>query len=232
MIDQARQVGANLVTYLLGTFQLGRFLSTTKHYYEQEIPSRDDFVFAQLKHEGDWDPDPSAVHNLLKFARENSTLEVKFKRANVRLDDPKAAAFPLLYITGHHDFVWSKQEASLLGRYLQAGGMLLADACCGRLAFDAALRRELARALPDAKLEPIPADHPIYHCLFDIEREEYTPRVARFRRTRRAALREFRSTPAASSIAASTGHGGTNSPRTATDAGSSPFNRANILAYP
>jgi len=177
VIDQARQLGANMITYILGTFQLGRFLGTTKVYHEAAAPTRDDFVFAQLIHEGDWDPDPSAVHNLLKFARENSTLEVKFKRANVRLDDPKAAAFPLLYITGHHDFVWSKQEAALLGRYLQAGGMLLADACCGRLAFDAALRRELARALPDAKLEPIPADHPIYHCLFDIERVEYTPRV-------------------------------------------------------
>ena len=34
-----------------------------------------DFVFAQLQHEGDWDPDPSAVHKLLKHARDTSTLE-------------------------------------------------------------------------------------------------------------------------------------------------------------
>ena len=67
VIDQARQVGANMMTYILGTFQLGRFLSTTKVYYEAAAPSRDDFVFAQLIHEGDWDPDPSAVHNLLKY---------------------------------------------------------------------------------------------------------------------------------------------------------------------
>ena len=83
VIEEARQVGANLITYILGTFQLGRFLSTTKVYHEATAPSRDDFVFAQLIHEGDWDPDPSAVHNLLKFARDNSTLEVKFKRENV-----------------------------------------------------------------------------------------------------------------------------------------------------
>ena len=72
VIDQARQFGANLITYLLGTFQLGRFLSTTKVYYEAEAPSRDDFVFAQLIHEGDWDPDPSGVYNLLKYAHDNS----------------------------------------------------------------------------------------------------------------------------------------------------------------
>ena len=35
-----------------------------------------------------------------------------------------------------------------MGRYLKAGGLLLADACCGRLAFDAAFRREIAKALP------------------------------------------------------------------------------------
>ena len=81
--EEARQVGANLVTYVLGSFQLGRFLSTTKVYYEEGEPSRDDFVFAQLKHEGDWDPDPSAVHNLLKHARDNSTLEVKFKGRSI-----------------------------------------------------------------------------------------------------------------------------------------------------
>ncbi len=177
VIDQARQLGANMITYILGTFQLGRFLSTTKVYHEAAEPTRDDFVFAQLIHEGDWDTDPSAVHNLLKFARDNSTLEVKFKRANVRLNDPKATTYPLLYITGHHDFVWSKEEAASLGRYLKAGGMLLADACCGRLAFDAAMRREIAKALPGGKLERIPADHPLYHCLFDIGRVRYTPRV-------------------------------------------------------
>ncbi|GAG46971.1 unnamed protein product, partial [marine sediment metagenome] len=96
VIDQARQVGANIVTYILGSFQLGRFLSSKKVYYEAAAPSRDDFVFAQLIHEGDWDPDPSAVHNLLKHARDNSTLEVKFKRENVRPNDPKVATCPLL----------------------------------------------------------------------------------------------------------------------------------------
>ena len=40
-----------------------------------------------------------------------------------------------------------------MGRYLKAGGLLLADACCGRLAFDMAFRREIAKALPGQRLE-------------------------------------------------------------------------------
>ena len=172
LIDEARQVGANLITYILGTFQLGRFLSTTKVYYEAAAPSRDDLVFAQLMHDGDWDPDPSAVHNLLKYVRDHSTMGVKFKRANVTLKDPKVADYPLIYATGHRDFVWSAEEAAALGRYLKAGGLLLADACCGRLAFDAAFRRELAKALPGQQLERLPADHPLYHAHYDIKQVE------------------------------------------------------------
>ncbi|MBN2024421.1 MAG: DUF4159 domain-containing protein, partial [Pirellulales bacterium] len=136
VIDQARQIGANLITYLLGTYQLGRFLSSTKVYHEATAPSRDDFVFAQLKHEGDWDPDPSAVHNLLRFARDNSTLEVKFRREDVRLTDPGAVTYPLLYMTGHREFHWSEDEVARLRSFLTAGGLLLADACCGRMNFD------------------------------------------------------------------------------------------------
>ncbi len=176
-IDQARQVGANLITYILGSYQLGRFLSSTKVYYEAKLPARDDFVFAQIIHEGDWDPDPSAVHNLLKYARDNSTLEVKFNRQNVRLKDPKTLTYPLLYMTGHREFTWNPEEVALLQRYLKAGGLLLADACCGRLSFDLAFRREMAKVFPGVKLEKLPADHPLYHCHNDIRSVEYTPRV-------------------------------------------------------
>jgi len=181
VIDQARFVGANIITYILGMFQLGRFLSTTKVYHEATAPTRDDFVMAQLIHEGDWDPDPSAVYNLLKHVKDNSTLEVKFKRENAKLTDPKTTTYPLLYMTGHREFVWSEEERGRLRNYLMAGGMLLADACCGRLAFDAAFRREIAKVFgaeaDKYPLKKIPLDHPIYHIHYDIRRVEYTPRV-------------------------------------------------------
>ena len=79
-------------------------------------------------------------------------------------------------MTGHHEFHWT-DESAWLQRYLKAGGMLLADACCGRLAFDLAFQREIARVLPEKKLATIPLDHPLYHAHYDIGKVEYTPRV-------------------------------------------------------
>ena len=45
------------------------------------------------------------------------------------------------------------------------------------MAFDAAFRREIAKALPGRRLERLPPAHPLYHCLNDIKQVEYTPRV-------------------------------------------------------
>jgi uncharacterized protein DUF4159 len=105
-------------------------------------------------------------------------LNVKFRRAQVRLTDPAAMAYPLLYMTGHFGFHWTDQEVAWLQRYLRAGGMLFADACCGRLAFHQAFEREIARVFPNTRLEDVPVDHPIYHNHHDIRRVDYTPRVA------------------------------------------------------
>ena len=177
VIDEARQVGANLLTYLLGNYQLARFLSSTKVYHEADKPSRDDFVFAQVMHEGDWDPDPSAVHNLLRHARDNSTMGVKFKRENVKIGDPEAATYPILYMTGHREFKWNPEQVAWMRRYLKAGGVLFADACCGRMAFDMAFRRELDKVIGNQSLEPMPQKHPLFQCHYLIQSVEYTPRV-------------------------------------------------------
>ncbi|NOX54309.1 MAG: DUF4159 domain-containing protein, partial [Planctomycetes bacterium] len=39
--------------------------------------------------------------------------------------------------------------------------------------------REMRRVLPDHRLEPLPPDHPLYHCLHDITTVQYTPLVER-----------------------------------------------------
>ena len=103
---------------------------------------------------------------------------IKFKKVSVQPRDPRAMGYPLLYMTGHHEFHWTDEEAAWLRHYLKAGGMLLADACCGRMAFHLAFQREMARVLPEHRLETLPLDHPLYHAHNDIGKVEYTPRVA------------------------------------------------------
>ncbi len=109
------------------------------------------------------------MHDLLKHARDNSTLDVKFKRENVQLKDPKAATYPLLYMTGHHEFPWTQKRWPLAavpeGRRAAVGRRLLRPAGL-RHGFPPRDRQGASRQ----KLEKLPLDHPIYHGHYDIRR--------------------------------------------------------------
>ena len=85
----AQQFGVNLVSYVLANNELARFLSAEKVYYQEGEPTREEFVFGQIIHGGDWDPHPSGNMALLKYLGSQSTMEVQFKRANVNLRKPK-----------------------------------------------------------------------------------------------------------------------------------------------
>jgi hypothetical protein len=177
--DGAR-MGVNMVAYALAWLPAGKYLSRTKVYYESEKRARGDFIFAQVRHAGYWDPDPSAAANLLRAVASLTSANVKFKRVSVSLEDD-LSGIPFLYMTGHEDFRLSEREVANLRAFLETGGFLLADACCGRRAFDVAFRREIRRALPDSALVPLAPDHPVFACHLKIGEVGYTPLVARER---------------------------------------------------
>lgn len=174
----ARNIGANIITYCLATYELGRFLSTERVYHQAGEPTRDQLVIAQVHHDGDWDPQPSSLAILLKHLAENTTVAVKFKKENVDLRSIDAFAHPILYMTGHEDFALTDEEVRNLRRYLHAGGVLFANACCGRKSFDEAFRRAIRRVLPERELSRIPLEHPMYRSVFPVRQVSYTPLVA------------------------------------------------------
>ena len=173
----ARKLGANIITYCLATYELGRFLSTQPVYHQKGQPTRDQLVIAQVVHDGDWDTQPSSLAALLKHVAENTTMEVQFKKENVDLRSADAFAHPILYMTGHKEFRLTDEEVTNLRRYLSAGGVLLANACCGRKGFDTAFRREIKRVLPEKGLDRIVPEHPVYGSVFPIRQVAYTPLV-------------------------------------------------------
>ena len=170
----SQQFGVNMVAYCLGNYELGKFLSAEKVYFQSNEKTREEFVFGQVVHGGDWDPHPSGNMTLLKHLGAKTTLEVQFKRANVDLRKAEAFEYPLLYMTGHDDFVLAAEEVAALRSYLRHGGMLLADACCGRKEFDRAFRREIARVLPKHGLQPVALSHPLFSIQSKIARVSYS----------------------------------------------------------
>jgi len=181
MPADARKIGANIMTYVLANYSFARFLAVQKVFHEAGQPTRDQFVFAQAIHGGDWDPQPSAVANLLKYVAKNTTVEVQFKKEDVDLRKAESFQHSIIYMTGHDGFKLADEEVVNLRRYLVAGGFLMASSCCGREDFDKAFRREIRRVMPEYRLAPLPESHPLLSMVYPVRSVKCTPLLAQER---------------------------------------------------
>lgn len=113
---------------------------------------------------GDWYANPSSLPNLLAAVRERTALRTAPREVTVRLGDAQLWTVPYLYMTGHGNVHFSDADLERLREWLNRGGFLHVDDNYG---MDPSIRRELARLLPDRELVDVPANHPIYHLVYD-----------------------------------------------------------------
>jgi hypothetical protein len=69
---------------------------------------------------------------------------------------------PIVYLNGHGDERIGPREREILKHYLENGGFLLAEACCGKEAFRRQFADALKEILPDSELRLLPDDHAIW----------------------------------------------------------------------
>ncbi len=112
---------------------------------------------------GDWYNDPSSIPNLCRFIREKTTLDMPDERVDVTLLDEDLFSYPILFITGHGQIVFSPEEAARLRTYLLRGGFLFVDDDYG---MDASFRQAMKAVFPDRDLAELPFSHGIYQVHF------------------------------------------------------------------
>jgi hypothetical protein len=156
---RAFELGANIVAYATGMEpprpRLSQVSITTDD--PKAKPKRGYLQVGQLRHEGDWQPAPRAMRNLMEEARKVG-LDVVLRTQPVYPSDEAVLDYRFLYMHGRNAFTAKKEDLKHLNFNLKSGGLLLADACCGAAAFDASFRafiQELFGA-DKLKLEPIP----------------------------------------------------------------------------
>ena len=178
--ESAARLGVNLVAYVLGSTEYGRFLAQQFPEYDGRTSAGDIFRFAAVEYSGSWNVNPALQNSVLQGLKDNTGVDVDYAPEAVPLDDPGLGNFPLLWMTGHYDFQLTAEEIENLSRYLKQGGMLVATAAAGLKPFDAALRRELKKALPDAEFVKIPPTHPVFVSGWNsVEKILYTPAALR-----------------------------------------------------
>jgi hypothetical protein len=156
----AFQLGANVIAYATGLeAPRPRLTRIQIADGQRERIKRGVLKVAQLRHEGDWQPAPRAMSNLMAEMRKIGMDTVLATTPVYVTDKDKLPDYRFLYLHGRGSIEkYAKTDLQYLHFNLTSGGTLLADACCGSKAFDASFRRfmEDLWAKDKLKLEPIP----------------------------------------------------------------------------
>ncbi len=164
----AIRLGINIVSYVAAMRQLGEVQAVTREVQATSDRPRQQFQLAQLRHSGDWNPDPNSTFQWLRHVALDSSVSVGFDLKPVDADESKLANYPFVYLTGHGDPHLSDEEIGALRHHLQSGGFLFVNNCCGRSAFDQHARALIARLFPGQKMSSVTAEHPLFQSFYKI----------------------------------------------------------------
>src|SRR5688572_23461012 len=157
-------------------------------HYEEADPKNNvaydgRFTFARIKYqisprgytqEGlldtKWNHDyPRAEINFTRILQELTTLRPYTGGSNIfTLDDPELAKYPVAYMAEPGFWTMSDAEAAGLRAYLLKGGFIIFDDFVGPshwMNFD----QQMRRVLPEGRLVPLDASHPIFDAFYRIE---------------------------------------------------------------
>jgi hypothetical protein len=179
-VDTASKLGVNLVAYAVAYGHVGREEAKPELFgaLDEKRPANE-FVFAQIRHDGHWDVHPGAASALLGRLARDTAVEASRKRVAVTPGKDDLSPYHVLFLAGLDDFHLTDEGRAALKAFLARGGTLVIDNGLGLSTFDAAVRRELAALLPGAQLAPIPNDHPLFSAAVPVREARYTPLVAK-----------------------------------------------------
>ena len=125
------------------------------------------FTIARIKYSGggDWYVNRTTIPNWLKALRERVGIDTAEDQVVLSLTDRRIYRYPLIFMTGHGNIKLSDDEVRSLREYLTHGGFLFADDTYG---MDKSFRREMKKVFPEEDLVPVPDNHLIYHCFYDL----------------------------------------------------------------
>ncbi|QDT51959.1 hypothetical protein Pan258_60560 [Symmachiella dynata] len=164
MVLRAMKVGVNVIAYATGRELMEKLDDNRLAADEgaQVKVSRGLLQVAKIRHAGSWNTAPTALRNMLFALNDKLGMVASTTERDLVAVDDNIFKYPILYMHGRHRFEFSRQEQENLRKYLDQGGFLFADACCGAPQFDKSFRELMEQIYPDAPLKRLPMDHEIF----------------------------------------------------------------------
>ncbi len=119
----------------------------------------------RIARSADWFNHADDLHNLCEIVardwKRRLTWQVVDSRAATVTDLLRA---PILFVSGHSAPAFAPAERKNLREYVERGGTIFAEACCGSAEFDRSYKAAMAEIFVEKQLSLIPLsnDHPIW----------------------------------------------------------------------
>jgi Domain of unknown function (DUF4159) len=148
---------------------------------EKEEPS--EFYFSRLRYSsfgyrgfrGAWSQDfPRADNDCLVVIRRLTRIAAPAPLNVVDLSSDRLLDYPWIYAVGVNTWSFTDEEASRLRDYLDRGGFLMVDHFHGEDDWQRFMAG-MNQVLPDATVEDLPDNDPIYHVLYSIDEKFQIP---------------------------------------------------------
>ena len=154
--DSAFKLGVNILSYASAMRAWAKNAAQAMSFVDKLQSYSDTVSVAQVVYNGIWKTRHAGLSVMLQTFNARTGIPVKFGLKELRLTDPAIFNAPVIYMTGHESFDLSAEEKAALKKYLENGGFLFAEACCGRKGFDMSFREMIRSVLPDKPLARIP----------------------------------------------------------------------------
>ena len=115
---------------------------------------------------GDWYANPTALPNLIEFSNNAINTTLKTKPETVEATSIDIFNYPIVFMTGHGNVIFSDDAVENLKNYLTSGGFLHISDNYG---LDQYIRKEIKKIFPTLEFQEIPQGHAIYHQTFNFE---------------------------------------------------------------
>lgn len=115
---------------------------------------------------GDWYANPTALPNLIQFSNDQINSSIKESPEQVEAASNEIYNYPIVFMTGHGNVLFSENDAANLRDYLVSGGFIHISDNYG---LDSFVRREFKKVFPELTFVEIPFDHPIFNQTFIFE---------------------------------------------------------------
>jgi hypothetical protein len=164
-VEAALAIGTNVLAYATNR-ELKRkdelFAMTPDAEEPADRFDRGRLAIGKLRHAGMCDAAPAALANILRAAARELGVRVDDSPSQIDPGDARLFDYHLVFMHGRQGFSFDGPRRDALRTFLKRGGTLLADSVCASSGFTQAFRAEIAAMLPDAKLQEIPADDPLF----------------------------------------------------------------------